>query len=318
MAILTTPQRISVAVALALAGSISPAASALKHTGGATIGELPSVRVYDASDPDRPILTKQSDLNRPSGPFALAHDALFVASGREVRRVDRNDLSPSQPEFSTWSAAAPILSLTDGTERGLVLALDTRGLTLVRFSDGSAPVAVWSYAIEAGTADQNYGRLVVRDGNRAFVADASLPGVRVVSIEPDQAPKTIATYASPDGAIHDLALWGRRLTLATDSGLTVVNVSEGDEPKLTRRGAFDMERTPTRVDVNSRYAFVADGRSLSVVDIDPNSPGFLSCRVDGWDASTDIVSVRLDKANRAYVLVHGAYEILDLGLYGGK
>jgi len=318
MAILTTPQRISVTVALAIAGSISPAAAAIKHTGGATIGELDSVRVYDASDPDRPILTKQLDVNATSGPFALAHDALFVASGKEVRRVDRQNLSQSQPEFSTWSAPAPILSLTDGTERGLVLALDSRGLTLVRFSDESTPVEVWSYAVNAAVADQNHGRLVVRDGNRAFVADASLPGVRVVSIEPDQAPKTIATYVSPDGVIHDLALWGRRLTLATDSGLAVVNVSAGDEPKLTRRGALDMDPTPTRVDVNSRYAFVANGRSLSVVDIDPNSPGFLSCRMDGWDASTDILSVRLDKANRAYVLVHGAYEILDLGPYGGK
>lgn len=312
MRVLTANQRISVAVAII--GSISQAAFALSHTGGANVGQIDSVKLYDAADPARPVLARETEQLTRSGPLVMAHDGVFVASGRDVRRYDRRDLS--LPATAVWTASAPVMALADGNERGLVLILDARALTLVRFADGSAPVALWSYPIDA--AGENPGRLLVRDGSRAYVADGSIPGIRVLSVDPAQAPATIATYTSTDGTIHDLSLWGRRLALAADAGLVVVAVSEGDQPVLQRIGALATRTAPARVDANSRYALVADGQDLRVVDIDPNSPEFLSGSLDAWRAPAEIRSVRLDKENRAYVLLEGAYEILDVAGYGGR
>jgi len=208
--------------------------------------------------------------------------------------------------------------VADGPQRGYVLVLDSASLTLVRFADGAAPEAVWSYAVDSRAVGQAPGRLVVRDGSRAYVADASLPGVRVLSIDTEQTPTTLATYKSVDGAINDMTLWGKRLALAADSGLVLVGVTAGDEPSLTRLGAYPTSSAPGRVDANSRFAFIADGQRLSVVDVDPASPGFLAKAVDGWQAPTDIRSISMDKGSRAYVLVDGAYEILDVAAYGGR
>jgi hypothetical protein len=233
-----------------------------------------------------------------------------------VRRYDQRDLS--QPASATWTAASPVLAVADGPERGLVLVLDTASLTLVRFSDVDRPVALWTMAVDSSSIGANPGRILVRDGNRAYVADASIPGLRVVSVDPSQQPTTIAKYSSPDGTVREMALWGRKLVLASEAGLVVVSVSDGDQPTLTRLGVHAMNAVPSRVDSNSKYAFVADGQRLSVVDIDPNSPGSSRTLSIGWQGPADIRTVRLDKAGRAYVLVDGAYEILDAASYGGR
>jgi hypothetical protein len=303
-------------MSLALAGSLSPAALALTHTGGAFIGDGQSVRKFDVGDPRLPIVTEETEALTKSGPFVFSHDALFVASGPLVRRFDRRDLS--LPSSQSWLAAKTVLSIADGPERGLVLVLDEASLTLVRFDDGARPVAVWSVPVDSRALGQSAGRLVTRDGSRAFVADASIPGVRLITVDPEQTPATIATYKSTDGAIHDLSLWGSRLALAADSGLVLVNVGAGDEPSLTRLGAYPTETVPARVDANSRFAFIADGQRLSVVDVDPSSPGFMAQALDGWQAPSNIRAIGLDMASRAYVLVDGAYEILDVAAYGGR
>jgi hypothetical protein len=303
-------------IAVALIASAAPAALALTHSGGASIGEIANVKLYDASNPQRPILTEQTEALTQSGAFVFSHDALFVAAGSQVRRYDGRDLS--QPASATWSASSSVKAIADGTERGLLLVLDAANLTLVKFPDGGTPAAVWSYPIDESAAGSNPGRILIRDGNRAFVADASIPGVRIVTAEPDQAPGTIATYASPDGIVNDMSLWGGRLALATAGGLAIVNVSQGDAPSLTRLGGRLTSSAATRVDANSKFALVAEGQNLDVFDIELGSTGFLANSLDGWDAPADIRSVRLDKANRAYVLVDGAYEIFDLATYGGR
>ena len=314
MALLSHIRRISIAISVV--GAMPPAVLALTQTGGAWIGDDARVMLYDASNPGRPVLTRQTEVLTQAGAFVFAHDSLFVAAGAEIRRYVRRDLS--QPANGTWSGSAPVLALADATERGLVLVLDATALRLVRFSDVGAPATLWSFPVGAGQVVANPGRLLVRDGNRAFVADASIPGLRLVSIDPETPPTTIAIYSSPDGAIHDLALWGRRLTLATESGIAVLNVSAGDAPTIERVGALATDRVPTRVDANSKYALVADGQNLTVVDVDPSSPGFLAGSVDDWQAGGDVRSVRLDKGTRGYVLVDGAYEILDLAAFGGR
>ncbi len=309
-----TMQRMS--VVMALLGMASPAALALTHAGGASIGADASVKLYDASNPEQPILTEETESLTQSGSFVFSHDALFLASGHQVRRYDSQDLSA--PAVASWTAAGTVLAVADGPERGLVLVLDGSSLNLVSFPDGGTPTLVWTYPVNAAAGATNPGRILIRDGNRAFVADASLPGVRVVSLDGDSAPTTITTYASADGSVHEMSLWGGKLTLATDTALVVVSVSAGDAPTLTRIGARLTDRVPTRVDANSKFALVADGSGVTVVDVDPASPTFLGGALDGWQAQSDVRSIRLDKKDRAYVLVDGAYEILDVASFGGR
>jgi len=314
MVVLPPAKRI--VLALALVAATSPVAFALTHTGGVTTGETPDVKLYDASDPAYPVLTERTEALAEPGPFTFVHDALFVAAGRDIRRYERRDLSG--PALATWSASRPVLALADGPQRGLVLVLDSSQLTLVRFPDGGVPVAVWSTPVDESAIGANPGRILLRDGSRAYVADASIPGVRVLTVDPSQAPATIATFASADGIVHDMTLWGGRLTLATDAGLVVVGVAAGDQPVLRRLGLFPTNRALARVDANSRYALIGDGQDVSVIDVDPASPGFLAATLDQWHAPATIDAVRLDKSDRAYVLVPGGYEILGVGSFGGK
>jgi len=221
----------SIVATLALATS---GALALTHTGGASIGSDAAVKKFDAN-PVRPILTEETETLAQSGAFVFSHDALFVAVGREVRRYDGRDLS--QPAIASWNASSAVKAIADGPERGLVLVLDAAHLTLVRFADGEAPATVWAMAVDESAAGSNPGRILVRDGNRAFVADASIPGVRVVTIDANAAPQTLAVYQSSEGMIQDMSLWGRRVTLATEGGLVVLGVTGDDAPVLTRLGA---------------------------------------------------------------------------------
>jgi len=134
----------------------------------------------------------------------------------------------------------------------------------------------------------------------------------------DSSQLSLATYASPDGVIHDMSLWGGRLTLATDAGVTVVGVTGADQPTLSRLGFLPTSQPPSRVDANSRYALVGNGQDVTVVDVDPASAGFLSGTLDQWHAASSVDAVRLDKADRAYVLLPGGYEILGVGSFGGR
>jgi hypothetical protein len=72
-------KRISMGVVLA--GSLSQSAFALTHIGGASIDEVSSVKLFDASDPASPTLTEQTEALTRSGPFVLSHDGLYLASG---------------------------------------------------------------------------------------------------------------------------------------------------------------------------------------------------------------------------------------------
>lgn len=313
---LRSPRALRLAIALSFLLAASPGARALTHTGGATTGTIAGVDVYDTTNPASPVLTDQTEILSPAGTFTLVHDSLFVATGSNVVRYDSRDISG--PALGTWAAGSQVLSLADGPQRGLVLVLDSSKLSLVRFPDTGAPALVWSIPIDESAAGSNPGRLVLRDGGRAYVADASIPGIRVVLIDPLQAPVTLATYASPDGVIHDMSLWGARLTLATDAGVTVVGITGADQPNLSRLGLFAMSLPPSRVDSNSRFAFVGNGQDVTVIDVDPASAGFLAGTLDQWHAAASVDAVRLDKADRAYVLLPGGYEILGVGSFGGR
>ena len=313
---LRSPRALRLAIALFFLLAVSPGARALIHTGGVTTGTIAGVDVYDTTNPASPVLTDQTETLSPTGAFTLVHDSLLVATGLPVRRYASRDISG--PALGTWAAGSQVLALADGPQRGLVLVLDSSQLSLVRFPDAGAPVLVWSMPIDESAAGSNPGRIVLRDGGRAYVADASIPGIRVILVDPLQAPVTLATYASPDGVIHDMSLWGGRLTLATDAGVTVVGVTGADQPTLSRLGFLPTSQPPSRVDANSRYALVGNGQDVTVVDVDPASAGFLSGTLDQWHAASSVDAVRLDKADRAYVLLPGGYEILGVGSFGGR
>src|SRR6185436_5656238 len=109
-------------IGLLVASLLAQPAAALTHTGGAYFGSAVNVRAYDAGDPRQPVVTDQTDARSRTGAFVVAHDALFVASGSQVSRFDRRDLT--RPLGDAFSASERVLALADGPERGLVLVLD--------------------------------------------------------------------------------------------------------------------------------------------------------------------------------------------------
>lgn len=309
-------RRIRFSLLLGVALLATAPAVALTHLGGAPTSEVPAVRVYDASDPASPVLRDATEALAGTGAYATSHDGLFVAAGSEVRRYDRRDLG--LPASAAWNAAGPVLGLADGPERGLILVLDASGLTLVRFPHSGDPSAVWTMPLDLSATPTDPGRVVVRSGDRAFVADPSIPGLRVVTVDPATSPTTIASYESPDGPLHDLAVWGGRIVAAAESAFVVVEVTGGETPAFVRLGAYPTIHRAGTADANTRHALVADGPDLLVIDVDPVSEGFLGAPLASWASPRDVRAVRLDRDSRAYVLTRGSYEIFDLGEFGGR
>ncbi len=306
---------LGIAAALLVATAIISPSVAVTNVGSMPTSGPPAIRLYDTTDPESPQLVGRTEDLPASGSYATVHDGLFVAVGSEVRLYSKGALDA--PPRATWSGSG-VLAIADGPERGTVLVLEGNQLTLVRFTDDASPAPVWSYAIDESALTGSTGRLLVRFGNHAYVADASIPGIRVLSIDGAAPPQTVAVYRSEDGMIHDLTLWGRILCLATESGLVVLDAGPAHEPAFTRLGSYVTRYRPAGVDANSRHAFVADGSDLLVLDIDPTSPDFLAAPVAEWAAPSAIRSVSLDKDGLAYVLVSDSCEVLDIAPYGGK
>src|SRR5262249_29419920 len=154
--------------------------------------------------------------------------------GNRVRAYNRR--AAGTLESGSWSARGAIRSLADGPERGMVLVLDGSSLSLVKFYDDRAPQQLWTHPVSRSGSSTAPGQLVIRDGRQVFVADASLPGVRVLTLDPAGEPVTAATWFSADGAVRQLSLWNRALTVATSGSLTVLDASGSDAPSLRSLG----------------------------------------------------------------------------------
>ncbi len=289
----------------------APVPEKIPHAGGAAIDDSFTVRSYDVRMPGSPVLVRESEPfpARPTS-WTIVHDSVFVAAGFRVYRHDRG--VPGLPRLTKWRSDEEILGLADGPERGLVLVLDRRALTLVRFPDAGEPTALWSLPLDLTGLPATFGRLLLRNGNHAYVADPGLPGVRVVSIDPASEPATIAILSDLEEVVHDLTLWGTTLVLLTDGGATVVDIGSSERPEFAHRRTYTTIDRPASADVTSRYLLLADGANLLVMDLEPTNESFLDSPVASWVAPTEIRSIRLDHEGRAYVLLADSWEVLDV------
>jgi len=308
---------VPVTIVTSLVGALTiTSASAMVRLGTTPIAGAPAVRIFDATNPaSTTLLNRTQDLGT-AGPYVALDELLFTAEGNRLK--ERNRRANGLPELASWLANGTILSLATGPQRGMVLVLDDQALSLVKFPDAGSVSVLWSYPVLSQGVTAPYGRMVVRDGNFAYVADASLPGVRVLSIDPAAPPTTVAVYRSPAGPVHDLSLWNRTLAILTDTGISLLDAGNSDLPILALRGTFGTPDRPVVSDLNSRWAFVAIGATIVVLDINPASPDFLQGPVDSFTAETPITSLRLDKKNRLYALESGGYEIVDVAPFGGN
>jgi len=312
-------RRSSVAAVLVLAFSVYAAFAVqeIPHLGGMTLDDSTTLRFYGVDERGLPfILGETGPFPARPGSWVVVHDSLFVAVGSTVFRHDRrvSDL----PRLDSWSPGDEILALADGPERGLVLVLDRRALTLVRFPDSGSPSALWSLAINSSGLSGPHGRLLLRNGNHAYVADPALPGVRVISIDSDAEPSNIVTYESNEGVVHDIALWGTGLALLTENTVVIIDIGTLHDPVFTRLGSYVTTHRARAADTSSRYTYVADGADLLVLDNDPNVQNFLASPVAAWAAPSEIRAIKLDRHGRAYVLLDNSWEILDLSAFGDR
>ena len=312
-----TTRRMRVVVPAMVAGVLGCSlAVAVEQVGGAALSGPPAVRVIEGRDPASPVLKERGEELSGTGPMVLVHDRLFVAAGAEVRVYDRHALASPR---AVWTGGKPILSLSAGTEPGLLLVLDTTALRLVRFPQDKPARVLWSHPMDQSALTGPAGRLVVRDGAMAFVADASLPGVRVLTIGPaPSGPQTLAEFVSLDGPVHDIAQWGRRLSLLAGTRLVLVDAGEPATPRFQMLGSWTAPARPAASEIAEGRAFLCVGDQLLVFDADPASRTFLAGPVASWTAPSAVRSVRLEKADRAYVLLDGAYAVLDVSTAGRR
>jgi hypothetical protein len=283
----------------------------IPHLGGMNLDDSTGIRFYAVDDRGLPIkLREAGPFPSSPGSWATVHDSLFVAFGSTVHRHDRS--MPDMPHRDSWTSNDEILALADGPERGLILVLDRRALSLVRFPDSGSPSVRWSLAIDSSALPDLHGRLLLRNGNHVYFSDSSLPGVRAISIEVGAEPTDIASFQCDEGVVHDIALWGTTFTLSAEGTVVIADIGAQHNPVFERVGSYVTTRRAISAETSSRHIFVADGADLLVFENDADSDAFLVSPVAAWAAPSEILAIELDRRGRAYVLLADSWEVLDV------
>jgi len=145
---------------------------------------------------------------------------------------------------------------------------------------------------------------IARTGSRVFLA----AGAALVVVDAaDLVAPTERGYVNLDGVVRDVAAWGWTVVAVTPAGLTIVDASDPDDPRIVGLLALPAESEVGEVAVGDGIAYYPAPDGLHVVDLhDPAHP--MEIRLFAVDGASD-VALRLD---RAYLLAGRDLLVLDI------
>lgn len=199
---------------------------------------------------------------------------------------------------------------------GIAYINDLVGLRIINVSDPTAPSLISTYSDRGG---MSYGIAVnaltvyTTQSRSLFAIDATTPTAPV-----------LATSYSVTAQADALASDGTYLYVADEEGgLQTINIAETEsEPPPSSRttptllGSFSTSNTVYGLDVSGHYVYLANYDHLTVVDATDSSEltkvadyiPHIKSKVTGVQYITDVVV----KGNRAYLVVGGGVEIVDI------
>lgn len=145
---------------------------------------------------------------------------------------------------------------------------------------------------------------IARTGSRFFLA----AGAALVVVDAaDPVAPTERGYVNLDGVVRDVAAWGWTVVAVTPEGLTVVDASDPDRPRVAGVHPLPAGSGVGEVAVGDGIAYYPAPDGLHVVDLhDPAHPTEIGLFAV---AGASDVALRLD---RAYLLAGGDLLVLDI------
>jgi len=289
-----------------------------------TVGDR-RLRVIDISVPSSPIEVGNRSTNRDTTSLVVSGDFAYTASQNEFEVFDISD--PTSPEQvgesyvsylgSVWEMAVfgrYVMAVGTGTRGVKVFDVSTPSgpVLLNRFgvtSPGNGVAAAAGFAVIAAGDEgllvmdmrspgciSKVGRFlttggaidVVVEGDFAYLSDLHT-GFRVIDISNPSAPEAVWIDETHD-TVRWLSVSGDRLyASAGNAGLLIFDLGDPRAPMLL--GAYTHSGYLQRLTVEGAYAFVAEGRSVRVVNVaDPLSPFEVAEVGDDWNVQEMVVS----------------------------
>jgi hypothetical protein len=246
------------------------------------------LQVIDLESLDAPVFVASVLIPDYAGSVAISGDHAFVtAYGNGLQVVDiANPLAPIV--VSSIHIPERANNVTVAGNHAYVAA-GAQGLHIVDINDPENPVIVGSVQ----TPDLAFD--VVVSGNHAYVQ--GYYEFQVVDVSDRAAPVMVASLST--GQLHfdvDLTLSGKRVYMASNAGLDVIDISNPTDPVLDHH--LITPGSVKGVAISGRFAYVADGEDgLKIFDIaDPSLPSMF-----GSTGITGIAEAVAVSDDRVYV-----------------
>jgi hypothetical protein len=229
--------------------------------GRAYLTSSSGVRVYDVTDPTKPILADVVGTENTTA-LALQGGLLFSrATGGVVRAFDVADSIPGAPAASLWLGTH---EAAGGQIVGSLayVANAVNGLSIVDLTNPLVPAVVGSFPTPGGAAAV---RVV---GNRAYVSDGA-SGLKILDVTNPASPSQLGVYNSP-GYASDVVLQGNYAFVADGpEGVRVVDVSNSSAP--VNAGWIDLGGYSQHLELANGVLYVS-GSGLNLTPVDVHTP----------------------------------------------
>jgi len=308
------------------------------------------LKFFDISVPSQPILIGSIDIFQCSGLIIVSDGRLYLTCGGDLLIYDVSNLS--QPRIIGVIAEFDTSRFT--VDNHLLYIVFWSGLEIFDVSEPAAPESLGTYALDGlrirqvvvsddyayltdqsgltiidvsnaselrgiGRIEGNSGSFggIYLDGKYIYAKDAEGLKLHIIDISDAGNPFLVGTYEMPGtmNFIYDFSYADDHVYIATQNGLSVVDVSDRSSPQYTGWLAGILPTwVVTAVDVQGVFAYITcDSRGIRVVDIStPESPSYVG-QIESPGYVTDV----LVRDNVAYVSGErsGIYsiDVSDLG-----
>lgn len=279
----------------------------------ATLG--PSLSSTDASDPSniQVVDFQASDFQASAGRTTSQFNRIYVADGKFVRQFNRNDLAAGQ--LKKFVAPDDVVDVEAGSLLHHIVVLDRNALHVVDFRFPS-PAVVGSYPVSA--QQSTWGNLVERFGDYIYVADCNVSGFKILDISDPTAITEVLSYSTsvtddgsgPYSCATDIRLRNGRVSMVIRGAMELIHVEDFlypvPVPIMTRslRGLTELE-------LQTDFAFLADGKRVRILDIRTES-GEFGQEVYNFNTGETITALK-QRGNRLYVgCGEQGYQIWDV------
>jgi hypothetical protein len=220
------------------------------------------LQVIDVADPSAPVIVGAVDTPGDAQRLALAGSLVLVADGSSLVIIDAADPAAPVVVGSIDTPGATVGVAAAGT---LAYISDSRaGMEVVDISNPAAPRIVGSLSGPYFVHD------IAVSGEYVFLAEEHV-GLNVIDVADPSSPSLLTTVALP-GWVDDLDIADGVCAVACHgTGVFLIDIAPVAVPPETAQ--LSTPGPCEGVDVRGRYAYLADGSALRVVDIgNPSLP----------------------------------------------